>query len=431
MKRGFLTNEKAKRFLSAPTSLPVKTLDDTEKARGNSKSSVWLMTRRKCCSRVAKRSPIKKNSSPLESDDPWRDIEIRFPGSGTQCLITDDLLQRLVRTPGGCPQPIKDSDLGGNYRISPTPGKGLGMFATCDFNTGDLIVNERPLMVVPRIPVGVLTDEGVLDEQATKTILHQAEKVMCPIFKRMREEDKKAFMELHNSHLQDRSGPILGVIRTNGYVFGDEAETNTNASTKENHTSIFKDLSRVNHSCSPNASRKFHVSTFSMQLRAARNIKEGEEIFTTYTDILEPAAVRAKDLAPYQITCACRACLDPDRSDPIRSAVLKRPAIFVPMQKDFGESWIDPALETLSCIEQEELQDSHLYRRTLHQVFNAYVHMNNEEKALEFGKRLWAAKLAAGEDRDERFRNVELMKKSPQWVMAKMTRGVPLLQSFI
>ncbi len=82
------------------------------------------------------------------------------------------------------------------------------MFATRDFNTGDLIVNERPLMVVPRIPVGVLTDEGVLDEQANKTIFHQAEKVMRPIFERMREEDKKAFMELHNSHLQDGSGPV-------------------------------------------------------------------------------------------------------------------------------------------------------------------------------------------------------------------------------
>ncbi len=168
-----------------------------------------------------------------------------------------------------------------------------------------------------------------------------------------------------------------------------------------------------------------------MQLRAARDIKEGEEIFTTYTDILEPAAVRAKDLASYQITCTCRACLNPDKSDPIRAAVRKRPAIFVPMQKDIGEGWIDPALETLSRIEQEELQGSHLYRRTLHQVFNAYVHMNNEEKALESGKRLWATKLAVGEDRDERFRNVELMKKSPQWVIAKMTRGVPLLQSFI
>ncbi len=36
------------------------------------------------------------------------------------------------------------------------------------------------------------------------------------------------------------------------------------------------------------------------------------------------------------------------------------------MQKDFGESWrIDPALETLSRIEQEELQDSPLYGRML------------------------------------------------------------------
>ncbi|PBK92479.1 hypothetical protein ARMGADRAFT_1030765 [Armillaria gallica] len=45
-----------------------------------------------------------------------------------------------------------------------------------------------------------------------------------------------------NSHRRDGSGPILGVISTNGYVFGDEAGT------KDTHTIIIKDLSRVNHS---------------------------------------------------------------------------------------------------------------------------------------------------------------------------------------
>ncbi|KAK0213580.1 hypothetical protein IW262DRAFT_1466891 [Armillaria fumosa] len=62
-----------------------------------------------------------------------------------------------VRDVCGC---HKGSDLGGNYRISPTPGKGLGMFATREYNTGDLIISEKPLMVVPRIPVGVLTEKA-------------------------------------------------------------------------------------------------------------------------------------------------------------------------------------------------------------------------------------------------------------------------------
>jgi hypothetical protein len=39
----------------------------------------------------------------------------------------------------------------------------------------------------------------------------------------MEEEKRKAFKELQNSHTEDSSGPLLGVIRTNGFgVLGEE-----------------------------------------------------------------------------------------------------------------------------------------------------------------------------------------------------------------
>ncbi len=176
------------------------------------------------------------------------------------------------------------------------------------------------------------------------------------------------------------------------------------------------------------------MSSFSMQLRAARDIEEGEEIFTAYTDILLPAAERAKDLAPYGIQCTCRACLDCTKSDPIRAAVSNRKAVTVPMVREEGvrpDAWIDPAVKTLARIEEEELQGSPAYHKTLHQLYNAYVNQNDEKKALMYGEKLWVAALAAGEKRYETFRNAELMKKSPQWMMAKMTKGMPLLQMFL
>ncbi len=176
------------------------------------------------------------------------------------------------------------------------------------------------------------------------------------------------------------------------------------------------------------------MSSFSMQLRAARDIKEGEEILTAYTDILLPAADRAKDLAPYGIQCTCRACLDCTKSDPIRVAVSNRKAVTVPMIREQGvrpDAWIDPAVKTLARIEEEELQGSPAYHKTLYQLYNAYVSQNDEKKALMYGEKLWVAALAAGEKRYETFRNAELMKKSPQWMMVKMTKGMPLLQTFL
>ncbi|PBK84787.1 hypothetical protein ARMGADRAFT_1088233 [Armillaria gallica] len=350
--------------------------------------------------------PGKFEHEPRPDDD----VRIHIQDGDSQCLLTNYLKRRLEHIPE-FPRPVKM--MGDKaYRISPTLHRGLGMFAVRQFKTGDLVTDERPLMV---FPVGPLTDfdlttAKVPGENRIRLTLKSSDDILSSIFERVSEESRDAFMGLQNSHLQN--GTLFGTARTNEYGLEDDLKDETE------NIKLFSTLSSDNKMtelvCSPNIRRRFHVSTFSMQLRAARDIKEGEEIFTTYTDILEPAAVRAEGLVSYQITCTCRACLGLNKSDPIRAAVRKRPAIFVPIQKDFGESWIEPALETLSRIEQEELQDLQLYGRTLHQVFNAYVHMNNEEKALEFGKRLWAAKLTVGEDRDERFRNVELMKKSSQ-----------------
>ncbi|SJL08482.1 uncharacterized protein ARMOST_11846 [Armillaria ostoyae] len=245
------------------------------------------------------------------------------------------------------PRPIKET-ADKVYRISSSPGKGLGIFATRKIKMGNLIVDERPLMVVslsPRdVPV-VPMKEGLTPEEKYQYLLYQSEGVVHPVFVRMSEESKKVFKGLHNSHLHDGTGPILGVVRTNGYGFEDDLKDETEETEKVlgstpddskckvgRYTSVFKDLSRINHSCPPNTHRKFYMSPFSMQLRAARDIEAGEEIFINYTGILRPAAERAEDLWIYGIKCTCRACLDPVKSDSIHAAVLNRPCVTVPMK---------------------------------------------------------------------------------------------------
>ncbi|KAK0201061.1 hypothetical protein DFS33DRAFT_1101634 [Desarmillaria ectypa] len=390
-----------------------------------------------------------ENGTPHADDSTWYDVQVPFPGGWSQCLLSGYLKRRLGSI-SGFPRPLKETE-DKTYVISSAPGKGLGMFATRKIKMGDLIADERPLMVVP-LAMGLSVSpvkEGMTKEETGQAILDHSEGITCPVFERMHEESQKKFMELHNSHLHDGSGPTLGVIRTNSYGLGDElkdatkdAELLSKSSQDERElksmigksTSVYSILSRVNHSCSPNTRRKFYMSSFSMQLRAARDIEEGEEILTPYTNILQPAAERAKDLAPYGIQCTCRACLECTKSDPIRAAVCNRSAVFVPIMRERGvrpDAWIDPAVRTLARIEEEELQGSPAYHKTLHQLYDAYVHQNDEKKALMYGEKLWVATLAAGEKQYETFRNPELMKKSPQWFMAKMTKGIPFLQSFI
>ncbi|PBK71581.1 SET domain-containing protein [Armillaria solidipes] len=457
MKRGFLTTAKAKRQFSAlnpentekptrekSTSLPAGSVDDLKDLKiveGMVFACVMSVIPTLTNSALASVSAPDDNdpgafvNTPHEDDDLSHHVQVPFPGGWTQCLISGYLNRRLKYI-SGFPRPLKETR-DQVYRISSSPGKGLGMFATRKIKMGDLIIDERPLMVVSLSPVGlpgVPMREGLTPEEKYQYLLNHSENVMRSVFGRMSEESKNVFMDLRNSHLHDGSGPILGVVRTNGYGLGDDLKDKTIKHKVGRYTSVYKDLSRVNHSCSPNTHRKFYMSSFSMQLRAARDIEEGEEIFTTYTGILRPAAERAEALLPYGIKCTCRACLDPANSDPIRAAVLNRPCVSVPMVREAGarpDAWIDPAVQTLARIQEEGLEGSEEYYKTLHQLYNAYVHQNDEKKALMYGEKLWVANLAAGEKRYDAFRKVELMKKSPQWMIAKMMGGLPVVRSFI
>ncbi len=67
-------------------------------------------------------------------------------------------------------------------------------------------------------------------------------------------------------------------------------------------------------------------------------------------------------------------------------------------------------MHTLVRIQEERLEGSEEYYKTLHQLYNTYVHQNDEKKALMYGKKLWMANLGAGEKRYGTFRKVELMK---------------------
>ncbi|KAK7460843.1 hypothetical protein VKT23_008774 [Stygiomarasmius scandens] len=97
-------------------------------------------------------------------------------------------------------------------------------------------------------------------------------------------------------------------------------------------------------SCRPNAERDWDSPTFSLQLRASKPIKKGEEITITYiSDVTDPTKERQRQLASYGFTCTCEACSNPKLSDPKSKEIkeLLKPAMFLfdPMAMD----WVNPA----------------------------------------------------------------------------------------
>ena len=170
------------------------------------------------------------------------------PDNWTECILAGHMKRRILSTPG-FPRPVKKTAGGRvNHRVRPSPFGGLGMFATRPVRTGDLIVAERPLLISQRgFEVKVGSGPGGLTQaEMIQVHMQEWEEQLGIALKRMTDENRKAFMALANSHTEDGSGPILGIIRTNGYVvpglYDGHEDDNARA-----YTAVLNVMSRINH----------------------------------------------------------------------------------------------------------------------------------------------------------------------------------------
>ncbi|KAF8990517.1 hypothetical protein BDQ17DRAFT_1333435 [Cyathus striatus] len=214
------------------------------------------------------------------------------------------------------------------YEIRETPSMGQGMFATRPLQIGDLILVERPLMVLP-----VCMDDSAVEEcprmlrellkegRDTKSIAAPAgliEPMLELMFNRMSKENQEAFMELANAHTHDPSSPRLSSIwRTNSYELTELGEEG------DKYGAIFKEMSRINHSCRFNCTFSFDPASFSCQLRAAKPIARGEEILSCYCNSDDSTTKRQAHLKSYWFSCSCLSCTTP-ANDSTRPSIRTR-----------------------------------------------------------------------------------------------------------
>ncbi|EMD32689.1 hypothetical protein CERSUDRAFT_99066 [Gelatoporia subvermispora B] len=150
------------------------------------------------------------------------------------------------------------------------------------------------------------------------------EDVLKVPIERMSAEDQNAFRSLANSHLHDGSPPLPGITRTNGFsaceAIGQVFELDDD-NIEHRFTAVEKVLSRINHSCMPNATVVMEPHSRSLQLIAIRSIEPGEEITVAYCDMLDNHVERQRQLAPYGIVCDYPACANPEKSDKRRHRI--------------------------------------------------------------------------------------------------------------
>ncbi|KAJ3855331.1 hypothetical protein EV368DRAFT_62531 [Lentinula lateritia] len=393
-------------------------------------------------------SKMAFNSKPVDPNDPDAFFFVtlppvekgatlaNYPGGWTECCISGDVKRVIENTPGFPSPPLQP--LGGKpYRITDAGDKGLGVFATRMIRAGELIMDERPLIVTPNSNIEFVRDEDFRQklqkyshEQIRQIMLHEMDKRVKKSFDRMPLENQKAFMDLFNSHNHDGSGEYIGRTRTNAAGIDVEKLRDKGSTGKlGQYSATCNEFSRLNHCCCPNAVFHWHTDTFTIRVCAIRDIPAGAEITVEYCHVLNSAAQRAQSLAPYGISsCACSpSCSDPAlaKISDERRARFRKPIVLTPPIGGFipGDyAWFQPALTRLRELEEENLQRADEYRRTLHQLVNIYCFLHDVDKVLLYAHKLDAYCRASDrvKDVDRNLLTREGVKRTQGWMTGQM-----------
>lgn len=163
--------------------------------------------------------------------------------------------------------------------IESIAGKGLGIVATERISKGEKVFEETPLL------------RG--KTQDLRQRLNVAEAVA-----NLSNTKRKRFRALFNSFPEEED---LGIIRTNCYALGTDSV----------YCGVFRKLSRVNHSCTPNCERWWDSHRDAETLYALRDIDVGEELTVWYTsDVARMTRSERQEMLRrgWRFDCQCECC---------------------------------------------------------------------------------------------------------------------------
>ncbi|KAF8963503.1 hypothetical protein BDZ97DRAFT_1758577 [Flammula alnicola] len=303
------------------------------------------------------------------------------PDGHTEWIVLGETKRKVFNYPGFCQRVPKPPYPTPNHVVRQSPGKGKGVFATRGLEMANLFSKRYTL------------------EQFKQIQLDEAEKRLEMAVSRMSEERRDAYKSLWNAHTADGSGPLLGVMRTNGYgvshLAGPDGADVTNIT---GYVAVANDGSRINHSCIPNVCQIFDVVSFTIQFFATKRIKVDEELFYCYCDKSDPVDLRQKTLAHYGFTCTCPACTDPTSFAPgLRrkqvaslerdvDAFLAKPPLESPMSSKAGEAQYQEGEDLLRRAEElyEELTNAGFcIAEALRVLFKLFVKLGKIDKSTD------------------------------------------------
>ncbi|KAG6828048.1 hypothetical protein H0H92_009548 [Tricholoma furcatifolium] len=226
--------------------------------------------------------PVKSDTLP-----PFKDafLMTKLPSSDckeetTMCVFSGEKHKKAITSADHFPSDMPRPSII-RYRIQPCQN-GKGIFASSDIGTEDLILAERPMLMIPRgVSLVPLTDkgEGQTPMQLLELQLAPYNEVLVACVTYLDPKDQRTLGEMKETKEKQGYGPILERVAENALeirIVSKDGETEFKTSC------IFRKTSFAKHSCTPNAKWSFDIPTFSLRLHALRSIRAGEEITISY-----------------------------------------------------------------------------------------------------------------------------------------------------
>ncbi|KAH9477849.1 SET domain-containing protein 5 [Psilocybe cubensis] len=210
------------------------------------------------------------------------------------CLLEPALISLLPNPVPPAHKPITNP----NFCVLQTEHKGAGLFAARDIAAGELIMVEHPALILPtgRFPA------AVYDELA----------------RRLPAKRRAELLAMANARSEEECpSPVEGIVRTNALMLELDPKGTISQEKREIYGGVYPTVNRANHSCGPNATVKWDLSTLTETLYALRPIVAGEEIQKTY---INPIFSREKRMSillnNYRFSCDCPWCNIRSRAQP-------------------------------------------------------------------------------------------------------------------
>ena len=165
------------------------------------------------------------------------------------------------------------------WTLETIPGKGKGLIARKEITPGTLILSDAPLLKTDVI-----------------TSMETVEKDLARALKALPKDHQRAFLSLHNNY--PGKNPLSNIIRSNGYPLGPASEVG----------GVFPNLSRINHSCKPNAKHSYNPVLEKYVVHTIRPVAAGQEITVSYLAGGDSQQRQERLREAFGFTCTCEIC---------------------------------------------------------------------------------------------------------------------------